>query len=141
MTQLSKDVSKSKYVSIHLMSRLYGAREISDSNKKRSLSFLFPSTLFYPLPCRSGGQAELERGTVLQGFDYLILQKIAPKLLKLSQGQTSFKLDDYSSNQITKKEPKSDNRLSKFDLLVSNFLLHNLKVFYKPIKHNLLFID
>ena len=69
------------------------------------------------------------------GFDYLILQKIAPKLLKLSQGQTSFKLDDYSSNQITKKEPKSDDCLSKFDwhdlssIFLATMLLHNLKVF------------
>ena len=49
----------------------------------------------------------------------------------------------YSSNYITKKEPKSDDRLSKFDWhdlspIEKLMLLHNLKVFKEPIK---LFID
>jgi hypothetical protein len=52
----------------------------------------------------------------------------------------------YSSNEITKKEPKSEAHVSKFywHYLSSNFLatmlLHNLKVFLKPIKHHLLAI-
>ena len=49
----------------------------------------------------------------------------------------NFKLS-YSSNQITKKEPKSDARVSKFDwhdlspIFLATMLLHNLKVFQKP---------
>ena len=49
----------------------------------------------------------------------------------------------YSSNQITKKDPKSHNRLSKFDMhdlspiFLTIMLLHNLKVLQKPIKHHL----
>ena len=52
--------------------------------------------------------------------------------------------EGYNSNQITKKEPKSDYRLSKFDwhhlspIFLAIMLLHNLKVFQKPIKHHLL---
>ena len=57
----------------------------------------------------------------------------------------NFKLS-YSSNQITKKEPKSDARVSKFDwhdlspIFLATMLLHILKVFQKPIKHHLLAI-
>ena len=49
----------------------------------------------------------------------------------------------YSSNQITKKEPKSEARVSKFDwhdlspIFLAIMLLHNLKVFQKRIKHYL----
>ena len=52
----------------------------------------------------------------------------------------------YSSNQIAKKQPKSYDCLSKFDWLdlspisLTITLLHNLKVFKKPIKHHLLAI-
>ena len=52
----------------------------------------------------------------------------------------------YSSNQITKKEPKSDDRLSKFDwynlspIFLARMLYHCLKVFQKSIKHHLLAI-
>ncbi len=52
----------------------------------------------------------------------------------------------YSSNYITKKEPKSDDRLSKFDwhdlspIFLAIMLLHNLKVFKKPTKYHLLAI-
>ena len=50
----------------------------------------------------------------------------------------------YSSNQITKKETKSEDRLLKFDwndlspIFLAIMLLHNLKVFKKPIKDHLL---
>ena len=45
---------------------------------------------------------------------------------------------------MTKKEPKSDARLSEFDwhdlssIFLVIMLLHNLKVFQNPIKHDLL---
>ena len=58
-----------------------------------------------------------------------------------------FHYRQYSSNQITKNEPKSDNCQSKFDchdlspICLTIMLLHNLKVFQKPIKHNLLVIQ
>ena len=48
----------------------------------------------------------------------------------------------YSSNQITKREPKSDNRLSKFawhglsPMFLAIMLLHYIKVFQKRKKKN-----
>ena len=51
-----------------------------------------------------------------------------------------------SQKPITKKEPKSDSRVSKFDwhdlapIFLAVMLPHNLKVFWKPIKHHLLVI-
>ena len=50
----------------------------------------------------------------------------------------------YSSNKITEKELKSDNRLSKFDwhdlstIFWALILLYNLKAFQKPMEHHLL---
>ena len=56
-------------------------------------------------------------------------------------------LGQYSSNLITKKEPKSDNRLSKFDrddlspIFVTIVLLHiQPKIFLDVNKHHLLLI-
>ena len=47
----------------------------------------------------------------------------------------------YSSNYMTKKEPKSEARVSKFDWHYFHFFWpHNLNVFLKPIKHDLLTI-
>ena len=57
-----------------------------------------------------------------------------------------WQLHKYSSNQITKKEPKSDALLSKFDwhdsspIVLAIILLCNLKVFQKQLKHHLLAI-
>ena len=43
---------------------------------------------------------------------------------------------EFQVTVVTKKEPKSDDRLSKFDWhdLSTINASHNLKVFYKPIK-------
>ena len=49
-------------------------------------------------------------------------------------------LVEFQVTVVTKKEPKSDDRLSKFDwhdlstIFGGNNASHNLKVFYKPIK-------
>ena len=60
------------------------------------------------------------------------------KIQRVSKSSKSIKSDNphiYSSNYITKKETKSDDRLSKFDwhdlspIFLNIMLLHNLKVF------------
>ena len=56
-------------------------------------------------------------------------------------------LQQYVIRQVTNKEPKSDDLLSKFDwhnlspIFLTIMLLHNLKVFQKPIKHHLVAIQ
>ena len=77
-------------------------------------------------------------------FEFL-LRLVVPQI---KQKKSAHNLNSlfYSSNYITKKEPNSDDCLSKFDwhelspILLAIMLLRNLKVFYKPIKHDLLAI-
>ena len=111
---------------------------------------LFNSSLNLSSKSQRSGYDDSTQGNLLKGIGKKIVRTQVFRSLHTLFAYVLFSVNSlfitYSSNQITQKEPKFEAHVSKFDyhdlspIFLATLLLHNPKVFQKPIIHHLLAI-